>query len=133
MFDKNPYHSQSMFKGAPPGSFKKARILRQNMTKAEKFLWRYLKNGKLSAYKFRRQHPIHLFIVDFYCHSLKLVIEVDGAYHNYEEQKLKDKERSELLKFQDLKVIRFTNQQVLNSIDFVLEEIRTYSKLNSTS
>jgi len=74
-----------------------------------------LENSKL-GYKFRRQHPIHKFIVDFYCHKLKLIIEVDGKYHESEGQKNSDLERSELLTFQGIKIIRFTNEEVLKTL-----------------
>ena len=128
MVDKNPFHNQSMFKGAPPSSFEKAKLLRKNMTSAERHLWSFLRNKKLEGYVFRRQHPIHLFIVDFYCHQVKLVIEVDGDYHNSNKQKIKDDERTKLLEFQDLTIIRFTNDQVSNSIQRVLKEIETSIK-----
>ena len=119
----HPYHDESMFKGAPPDSFAKAKFLRDNMTDAEKFLWEKLKNNQLKGFKFRRQHPIHIYIVDFYCHKLKLVIEIDGGYHDSKDQKILDAERSEILKFQKLKVIRFTNDEVLGNIDFVIRKI----------
>lgn len=68
-----------MFYGAPPYIFEKARKLRETMTPAEQILWKYLKKRQLKGCKFRRQHPLSEFIADFYCHSLKLVIEVDGG------------------------------------------------------
>ncbi|MDQ7918267.1 endonuclease domain-containing protein [Mesonia sp. MT50] len=64
---------------------------------------------------------MHWFIVDFYCHHLKLVIEVDGAYHNNKKQIIRDRKRTQLLESQDLTIIRFTNNQVLNSIQTVLK------------
>ncbi len=115
------YHQDSMFKGAPRESFLKAEILRKNMTPAEKILWDRLK--ELHGIKFRRQHPIHLFIVDFYCHKYKLVIEVDGDYHNSKVQNEKDSSRTELLVFQDLSILRFPNQEVLNNTDAVIDKI----------
>jgi len=127
MKKNQPYHQESMFKGAPPESFAKAEVLRNNMTGAEKILWDHLKNK--IGYKFRRQHPIHIYIVDFYCHQLKLVIEVDGEYHNTPEQKEKDDERTGILQFQDLEIIRFTNQQVFNDVGMVMKKIE--EKINS--
>ena len=124
----NPYHDGSMFKGAPNSAFLKARLLRKNMTAAEKTLWIYLQNKKFEGYKFRRQHPLHLFIVDFYCHELGLIIEVDGAYHETKEQEEEDEKRTELLKFQGLTVIRFTNDEVLADIDSVLTKIKNAIK-----
>ncbi|UJH92539.1 endonuclease domain-containing protein [Antarcticibacterium sp. 1MA-6-2] len=124
----DPYHDNSMFKGAPAENFKKAEKLRSNMTEAELILWSKLKDNQW-GFKFRRQHPIHLFIVDFYCHQKKLVIEIDGAYHNAEEQINRDKERTMLLKFQDLNIIRFTNDDVVNKTNQVLKKIE--KELNS--
>jgi very-short-patch-repair endonuclease len=91
-------------------------------------LWNKLKDNPWGC-KFRRQHPIHIFIVDFYCHRLKLVIEIDGGYHNEPDQILKDRERSELLEFQDLKIIRFSNEEVKYDIDKVV--IKIQEKINS--
>ena len=127
---KNLYHDDSMFKGATPETFEKARRLRKNMTPAEKKLWNELKNKKLSGYKFRRQHPVHLFIVDFYCHELELIIEVDGKYHDNTEQIKKDQERTELLKFQNLKLVRFTNDEVMNELKSVIEKLESFIKNN---
>lgn len=70
-----------MFYGASPNSFDKAKLLRNNMTEAEKILWEKLKNRNIFKARFRRQHPIGIFIVDFYCHDYKLVIELDGEIH----------------------------------------------------
>src|SRR5690554_6022164 len=77
-------------------------------------------------YKFRRQHPIHIYIVDFYSHRLKLVIEVDGEYHNQEEQIQKDNQRTEILEFQDLNVIRFSNEEIINELPQVKSTILDY-------
>ncbi|MCL8006666.1 endonuclease domain-containing protein [Gelidibacter japonicus] len=129
----NLYHDESMFKGAPKSAFLKARLLRNKMTSAEKILWSYLENKKFEGYKFRRQHPLHLFIVDFYCHELGLIIEVDGAYHEIKEQEEKDEKRTELLEFQGLTVIRFTNEEVATDIEIVLTKIKkAINKINSS-
>jgi len=112
----NPYHDESMFKGAPPESFEKAKALRSKLTNAEKKIWEMLNADIFKQYKFRRQHPIHIYIVDFYSHHLKLVIEVDGEYHNQEEQIQKDNQRTGILEFQDLNVIRFSNEEVINEL-----------------
>ena len=89
----------------------------------EKVLWNGLKTKKLNGYKFRRQHPIQKYIADFYCHELKLIIEVDGGYHNKKEQKDYDKIRSETLNFQDIKILRFSNEEVLMNTQHVLYKI----------
>ena len=76
-----------MFYGASPITFDKARLLRNNMTKAEQILWDKLKDRNVFKPRFRRQHPIGIFIVDFYCHEYKLAIEIDGEIHLKKEAK----------------------------------------------
>ena len=116
-----------MWKGARPEIFKRAEYLRNNPTEAEKLLWEKLNCDPFKKYHFRRQHPIHHFIADFYSHQLKLIIEVDGGYHENPEQQIKDQSRAELLQFQKLNIIHFTNRQVLQDIKAVL---KTLSKKN---
>ena len=128
MKKQNPYHDDSMWKGAPPESFAKAMELRRNMTKQELIIWERLKSNQLDGIKFRRQHPIQLFIADFYCHQHKLVIELDGGYHLADEQMKKDAERTEILNSYNLRVIRFTNEEVDIDIEKVLEKIRLIIK-----
>ena len=111
-----------MFYGASPSIFKKARHLRDNPTEAENILWRKL-NRKQQGVKFRRQHPIYVYIADFYCHEKKLVIEVDGDYHLKLDQREYDKLRSEDIKEFGIEVIRFKNERVLEGIDEVIIEI----------
>lgn len=123
MGDQNINHDESMWKGAPPNNFLLAKQLRESMTPAEILMWDVLKNKQFKGYKFRRQHPIHEFIVDFYCHELQLIIEIDGKYHDSEEQKNKDLNRSELLAFQGLREIRFTNEEVIQGVDLVLKKL----------
>ena len=122
----HPYHQDSMWKGASSDIFKKAQYLRENMTEAELLLWEELKGNKLCDLKFRRQHPIHKYIADFYCHKIKLIIEIDGDYHQKEEQKEYDIKRTDDLNFLNIRVIRFTNEDVENNIDKVLSEIKKY-------
>lgn len=110
-----------MWKGAPGSSFGKAVALRENMTNAEKILWERLKNKNFQNLKFRRPHPISLYIADFYCHELKLIIEIDGGYQETSEQIKNDNERTGILNFNDVEVIRFTNNQVENELDIVLK------------
>jgi len=80
--------------GATEEIIKRARMLRKTMTKAEVKLWKYLCKKQLNDIRFRRQHPISRFIVDFYCHSLKLVIEIDGEVHQQEIQQERDENRT---------------------------------------
>ena len=123
MGDQNINHDESMWKGAPPNNFLLAKQLRGSMTPAEILMWDVLKNKQFKGYKFRRQHPIHQFIVDFYCHELQLIIEIDGKYHDPEDIKNKDLNRTELLAFQGLREIRFTNEEVIQGVDLVLKKL----------
>ena len=119
-----PNHDDGMWKGAPSDSFSKAQFLRRNETIAEKLLWDKLRNNQLEGLKFRRQHPVNIYIADFYCHKFKLIIELDGDYHNQEEQKQKDEVRTEVLRLNDLKIIRFKNEEVEQDINQVLTTIK---------
>ncbi len=114
----------SMFYGASPLLFARAKVLRLNMTEAEERLWYYLRKNQLKGYKFRRQHPIKYFIADFYCHQARLVIEVDGEIHNT--QKEYDAGRTYELEELGIIVIRFTNAEVFNNIEKVIEKISGY-------
>jgi very-short-patch-repair endonuclease len=106
-----------------------AREMRSKPTVAENLLWQRLRRHKLSGYKFRRQHNIERFIVDFYCAQAHLVIEVDGPIHQY--QKYEDLIRQEYLESQNLKVQRFTNDDILNNPDKVLKQILSYLPASS--
>ncbi len=77
----------NMFYNAPPIIFARAKALRQQMTNAEKRVWEMLRGKKILGLKFRSQHPMYFFIADFYCHQLKLVIEIDGGIHQQPENK----------------------------------------------
>ena len=124
-----PNHDEGMWKGAPSDSFTKAQFLRRNETKAEKLLWEKLRNNQLEGLKFRRQHPVNIYIADFYCHKFKLIIELDGDYHNQEEQKQKDEVRTEVLRLNGLKIIRFKNEEVEQDINQVLTTIKKIEQL----
>ena len=100
----------------------KARELRKTPTEAERLLWRHLRLRQLGGYKFRRQQPIGLTIVDFVCFEKKLVIEVDGGQHS--EQIHEDEERSAWLGGQGFRVMRFWNNEVLRDVEAVKEVIR---------
>jgi len=112
-----------MYYGANPATMRAASRLRKNLTLGEFLLWKKLRDRKIFNTKFRKQHPVNKFIVDFYCHEYKLVIEVDGDYHNDVDQIQYDLVRtSDLINF-GLKVIRFTNFEIINNVDHVIEEI----------
>lgn len=116
------------FIGAQAHTFQNANALRESSTDAEKILWQKLKAKKFFNLKFRRQHPINQFIVDFYCDQLKLVIELDGGYHNIPEIKERDEEREHMLKEWGLKVIRFKNEEVETNLKSVLLKIQEHIK-----
>ena len=112
---------KSMYYGASQITFDKARRLRSRETEAELALWNRIKGKQIRGLRFRRQHPIENYIVDFYCHKARLIIEIDGKVH------LKRKEADHLrtLEFEkyEIKVIRFTNEEVLNNIEMVIDKI----------
>lgn len=121
-----------MYYGASNLIFQRATELRAIMTPAEEILWNaiHINEWKL---KFRRQHPIASYIVDFYCHSNKLVIEIDGLIHEEEEVKNNDTYREEHLRDLGLTVLRFKNEEVLKNKQTVLNIIyRTISDLKNT-
>lgn len=101
----------------------RSRELRSNMTPAEKVLWNELRANKLGVH-FRRQQVIAGFIVDFYCHSASLVVEVDGSIHDVQEQKENDIERGKILADMGLRIVRFKNEEVVNHLPAVLRKIR---------
>lgn len=98
-----------------------ARRLRQELTPAESILWQALRGRQIEGLKFRCQHPVGRFIVDFYCPSVKLVIEVDGGIHD--QQQVYDQARTEKLEAFGYRVLRFTNEQVMKDLSAVLEQI----------
>jgi very-short-patch-repair endonuclease len=114
---------ESMHYGADAFSFRNAERLRNRMTEAEITLWNELKNNRFMGLKFRRQHPIDRFVVDFYCHKHQLVIEVDGGIHLSKEVKENDINRELELKNRGLNIVRFTNEEVLNTLSQVLAKI----------
>jgi very-short-patch-repair endonuclease len=118
--------SKELHKGAPQKNFYYARKNRKNLTRSELELWKHLRDRRLDGYKFRRQQPISGFIADFYCHECKLIIELDGEYHNDIEQRKYDEGRTYVLSDFRIKVVRFTNLEVLENIEFVLDEIRVH-------
>jgi adenine-specific DNA-methyltransferase len=107
----------------PPEMLERIRKLRQEATDSETQMWQLLRNRNLCGVKFRRQHPAYGFILDFFCHELKLVVEIDGSVHQEEEQKRYDRERTQILNENGIFVLRFWNDQVLPYTDKVLEII----------
>lgn len=108
-----------------------ARQLRSNQTNVEQLLWKYLRNRRLNGIKFRRQHLIGPYIVDFVSLEKQLIIELDGGQHNSEDGKKKDKERTLWLKNNGYQLMRFWNNEVINDIDVVLQLIQNALTLPS--
>lgn len=106
-----------------PNLKKFSQKLRKEQTPAERKLWKYLRKNQINNLKFTRQKPIGKYIADFYCHKLKLVIEIDGDRHYKNQEPEKDKVRDEFFKNQNLKVIRFNNYDVYKNIEGVLKTI----------
>jgi len=100
-----------------------SRQLRENMTDAERCLWAKIRMKQLKGYQFYRQKPIGDYIVDFFCPKAKLVIEVDGSQHLSDEMNEYDRIRNECLSSLGLRVLRFTNTEVLKNTEGVVESI----------
>ena len=98
----------------------RARLLRKKATNTERILWRHLRSLNFAGYKFRRQHPLDCYILDFYCPTAKLAIELDGGGHNYRVGQVRD---SEFLARDGILVLRFWNHQVRRELDSVLQAI----------
>ena len=111
-----------------------AKIMRTNATDAEHLMWQLLRAKRFRNLKFRRQHVIAPYIVDFYCHEIGLVIELDGSQHGTDDGKEYDAERTKFLEALDLTVVRYWNHDVLGKTDLMLEDLwRRCSELKQTS
>ena len=124
---------ENMFYGANSFVFQRAEELRNRLTPSEEVLWKsiHINEWKL---KFRRQHPIGIYVADFYCHKIKLIIEIDGSIHHKKEIKDYDIKRENDLKSWGYSIIRFSNDQVLKQSEAVLTEINSLvQNLNKNS
>jgi very-short-patch-repair endonuclease len=101
----------------------KARYLRQEETIVEKILWKKLRNKNFGA-KFRRQHPIDMYILDFCAPEIRLGIELDGSIHNEKEIREYDKERTKYLESKNITICRFWNSEIENDLENVLKRIK---------
>lgn len=126
--EQNEAYNNNLHKYAKGKIFENARALRQISTEAEEKLWQELRNKKLAGLKFRRQHPIDKWIADFYCHEIKLVIELDGSVHDKKEIAEYDAGREKELKELGMNVIRFKNEEVMTSMKSVLNSIAEFSE-----
>ena len=115
-------HPHGPFEKTPPRLLKLARVLRRRQTDAEALLWHLLRRRQLGV-KFRRQHPIEPYVLDFYCHELRLAVEVDGGGHTTATARARDRERSAVLQEQGIQVLRFSNLDVLENPDAVAEAL----------
>src|SRR3984957_7709898 len=102
----------------------RAKQLRQAMTRAETLLWRHLKADRIDGLGFRRQVPIQNYIADFVCMSAKIVVELDGESHDFQERQNADHTRDAFFVSEGFQVLRFTNEQVMSNLEGVVETIR---------
>jgi very-short-patch-repair endonuclease len=110
---------------APPhDTIQRARELRRKLTLPEGLIWRALRRKGLADLRFRRQHPIGPYILDFYCHELKLAVEIDGQAHDHPDRLAHDRRRTEWLNQQGVRVIRLAARDVLANLDAALGFIR---------
>ena len=102
---------------------KRARELRKDDTWAEKLLWRWLRNRRFSGYKFRRQHPLGDYYLDFFCEEAELNIELDGSQHGFPDQQKHDAEREKFLKSRGIKTLRFWNSRLRRDAQTIRDTI----------
>ena len=114
---------RDMYFGARPDLFELAKEMRKNPTESERVLWNILRKYRKKGFLFRQQHPIYIFIADFYCHKIKLVIGVDGGVHFNDESQEHDDGRSGVMENFGITVIRFTNDHVLYNQATVITQI----------
>ncbi len=114
---------KEMYYGATSETIGKAKALRKNMTKAEELLWKRLNKKQILGLRFRRQHPINIFIADFYCHVARIVIELDGKIHEIPENKIYDYAREAELREFGLEILRFKNEEIYENLELVLNKI----------
>jgi very-short-patch-repair endonuclease len=108
------------------GLKERARELRKKQTSAEALLWELIRNRQLLGFKFRRQHQFGDYVADFYCHEALLVVECDGPLHQPSEQWHHDQNRNAYMIAQGLHLLRFTNEQILDDTEKVLDEIAEF-------
>ena len=121
--------SRPYYYGASPEILKRAEFLRKNLTLAERALWERLNKSQLNGLRFKAQHPIDRFNMDFYCHKVLLVIELDGEIHAQSDVSERDEGREYEIKKLGLSVLRFKNEEVLLNIDKVVLSIQRYVRI----
>ena len=105
-------------------------MLRRTETPTERMLWKYLRDKQFDGYRFRQQHGFGPYVLDFYCPSLRLCIELDGSIHDNEDAKQKDADRTVFLNQNRISVLRFRNEEVESNIEDVLNRIREFINNN---
>jgi very-short-patch-repair endonuclease len=121
--------TSSQIRGTTPEIIAAARRLRQNLTPAEQKLWQALKNRQLGDLRFRCQHPVSTFILDFYCPECHLAIELDGEIHEHRQNY--DNERTANLSHLGYRVLRFCNKAVMTDLENVLRQILEFSHVQN--
>jgi very-short-patch-repair endonuclease len=111
----------------------RAKQLRRMMTRAETLLWRYLKADRIDGFSFRRQVPFRNYIADFACLSVKLIVELDGESHDFDERQKADQSRDAFFVSEGFHVLRFTNEQVMTNLEGVVEAIRQVASSRASS
>ena len=120
-----------MYYNAKTSIIEAARLLRENMTRTEEILWERICGKKICGLRFRRQHPIDIFIADFYCHKVRLVVEIDGGIHSIQNDY--DIGRSAEMEKYGIMVIRFANEEVEYDIEKVILAIESTVKKRLSS
>ncbi len=121
MMDQRDEKTHARIRGAADFMQVAARQMRRAMTPAERILWAAIRGKRLNGLRFRAQHPVGSFVLDFFCPSCKLVVEVDGGIHDGEEER--DRARTQYLSAYGYRVIRFRNEEILTALDTVLARI----------
>jgi very-short-patch-repair endonuclease len=114
-------HRIHSLRGIPDGKYREAHRLRRDMTASERMLWTRLRRNQVAGCHFRRQHVIRGFIVDFYCHKAKLVMEVDGGIHRSQAES--DRIRDDVLRSEGILVLRISNERIEKGLEQVLNGI----------
>lgn len=124
----NDSFEYDFYYGALAETKARAAELRKRMTQAEKVLWQQVRNRKVGGLKFRRQHPVDIFILDFYCHERRLAIEVDGEIHNQKDQMEWDESRTFGLNEFGIQILRCSNDDVISHTERVVDSIKEFVK-----
>jgi len=112
---------------------KLSRGLRKRATKSEEILWQALRRKQLGGLKFRRQHPVGASVLDFYCHELRLAVEIDGPIHTGQANKDRDRVRQEIIELHGIQFLRFTADEVETNLDAVLSTISKFAAVEPSS